>query len=146
MKSLIIMAALAVSSTAFAAEVGVGKNLLGSGVPVVSNPTGVENASVVDNAKVENNILHAPQYMPYHPTAATIWPRVVEVPCTKAADGKLNCAGYNWNSSMGRAEYLFVAPRVVEPTPTEMIVITKTREVPVIREVLIEVPAKKKKE
>lgn len=145
MKSFIIMAALAVNSTAFAAEVGVGKNLLGSGSPVVSNPTGVENASVVDNAKVENNILHAPQYMPYYPTAATIWPRAVEVPCTKVG-ADLKCAGYNWTPSLGRSEYLFVVPKVKESTPTEMIVITNTREVPVIREVLVEVPVKKKKE
>src|SRR5262249_25092646 len=116
-KSIIIMAALTVSSAVFAADVNVGKSVLGSGNPI-GNASGVENATVVDNAKVENNILHAPQYMPYNPTAATIWPRVVEVPCTKEASGDLTCAGYNWSPSLGRGEYLFIAPKVVEaPKP-----------------------------
>jgi hypothetical protein len=144
MKHLIIMAALAVTSTAFAAEVNVGKAVLGSGTP--SNLVGgTENARVVDNAKVENNILHAPQYMPHFPTAATIWPRVVEVPCTKDSKGDLTCAGYNWSPSMGPGEYLFVSPKVVEAVkPT---VVTKTVVVPgPVREVFVEVPVKKKKE
>lgn len=142
MKSLIIMAALAVSSTAFAAEVNVGKAVLGSGTPK-HNTVGVENATVVDNAKLENNILHAPQYMPNYPTAATIWPRAVEVPCVESVTG-LNCAGYNWTPALGRGEYLFVIPKVQKPEPakTEMVVIQKET----VREVLVEVPAKKKKE
>ena len=143
MKNLIIMAVLAVSSTAFAAEVNVGKSTLGSGQPVY-NAKGSENARVVDNAKVENNVLHAPQYMPNYPTAATIWPRVVEVPCVKV-NGKLECQGYNWNPSMGRGEYLFVTPKVLEPVAPvvpEVTFVYKEK----IKEVLIEVPPKKKKE
>jgi hypothetical protein len=142
---MIIMAALAVSTTAFAADVNVGKAVLGSGTPAVKNVGGLENAKVVDSAKVDNNTLHAPQYMPNYPTAATIWPRVVEVPCTKATNGDLNCAGYNWNPSLGRGEYLFVQPKVVEaPKP---VTVTVIKEVPgPVREVLVEVPVKKKKE
>lgn len=144
MKHLIIMAALAVTSTAFAAEVNVGKAVLGSGTP--SNVVGgTENAKVVDNAKVENNILHAPQYMPHFPTAATIWPRVVEVPCTKDSKGDLTCAGYNWSPSMGPGEYLFVSPKVAEPVKP----VIQTVVVPgpvVTKEVFVEVPVKKKKE
>jgi len=146
MKHLIIMAALAVTSTAFAAEVNVGKAVLGSGTPSLSTK-GTENAKVVDNSKVENNILHAPQYMPGLPTAATIWPRVVEVPCTKDSKGDLTCAGYNWSPSMGRGEYLFVSPKVIEPV--KPVVVTNTVTVPGperIREVFVEVPVKKKKE
>jgi hypothetical protein len=139
MRNIIIMAALAVSVTAFAAEVNVGKTVLGSGTPV-SNAKGTENAKIVDNSKVENNVLHAPQYMPYMPTAATIWPRVIEVPCTKAVNGDLNCASYNWSPEMGRAEYLFVTPKVIEPVKPVVVV----KEVPVI--ILKEVPAKKKGE
>jgi hypothetical protein len=146
MKKLIfVMVALAVSATAFAADVNVGKAVLGSGTPSIRNVGGLENATVVDNAKVENNVLHAPQYMPQYPTAATIWPRVVEVPCTKATSGDLNCAGYDWNPAMGRGEYLFVSPKVVEVSKPQ--VVTVIKEVPgPIREVLVEVPVKKKKE
>ncbi len=140
MRNIIIMAALAVSVTAFAAEVNVGKVQLGSGTPV-SNASGFENAKIVDNAKVENNTLHAPQYMPYNPTAATIWPRVVEVPCTKTASGDLNCAGYNWKPEMGRGEYLFVQPKVVEPVKSTVVLVPGP-----VREVFVEVPVKKKKE
>lgn len=147
-KSMFVMVALAVSATAFAADVNVGKAVLGSGTPVV-NANGFEASSVVDNAKVENNILHAPQYMPNYPTAAPIWARVVEVPCTKAANGDLNCAGYNWSPSMGRGEYLFITPKIVEPTKPVIVTNTVIREIKVpgpVREVFVEVPVKKKKE
>ena len=137
---MIVMAALAVSATAMAAEVNVDKAVLGSGTP---GSTGMQNAQVVDNAKVENNVLHAPQYMPNYPTAATIFPRAVEVPCVKNAKGDLDCAGYNWSPSMGRGEYLFVIPKVTEPAKPVVVV----KEVPgPVREVFVEVPAKKKGE
>lgn len=139
-KSMFVMVALAVCATAFAADVNVGKAVLGSGTPMIDS-TGHENAKVVNNAKVENNILHAPQYMPNNPTAATIWPRVVEVPCTKAATGDLNCAGYNWSPTMGRGEYLFVSPKVVEPVKPQVVTVPGP-----VREVFVEVPVKKKKE
>ena len=149
MRNLFIMAALAVSTTAFAAEVNLGKAVLGSGTPVY-NASGVENAVVVDNAKVENNILHVPQYMPNHPTAATIYPRVMEVPCTKDGE-KLKCASYNWTPAMGRGEYLFITPKVTEaPKPMMVpvpVMVPVIKEVPgPVREVFIEVPAKKKGE
>lgn len=145
MKYLIVMAALAVTSTAFAAEVSVKRAALGSGTPALS-VSGVENAIVVDNAKVENNILHAPQYMPNYPTAATIWPRVIEVPCTTDLAGNMSCAGYNWSPSMGPGEYLFVKPKLAPPPQ----IFTERVEVPVpvivTKEVFVEVPVKKKKE
>jgi hypothetical protein len=147
MRNLIIVAALAVSSTAFAAEVNLGKAVLGSGTPLY-NEKGVENAVVVDNAKVENKILHVPQYMPNHPTAATIYPRVVEVPC-KTLNGSVTCNSYNWTPAMGRAEYLFIKPTLVHvasPVAVPMPV-TVIKEVPgPVREIYIEVPAKKKGE
>jgi hypothetical protein len=148
-KLMIIMAALAVS-TAFAAEVNLNKSVLGSGTPEY-NAKGVENALVVDNAKNENNVLHAPQYMPNHPTAATIWPRVIEVPC-KQDGGGLKCANYNWTPALGRGEYLFVTPKLVEPEKvvpivSPPIVVKEIVTVPgPVREVFVEVPAKKKAE
>lgn len=112
MKKLFIMAVLVASSATFAADVNLGRVVNGSGTPGVQ---GVENASVVDNAKVQNDILHTPQYMPGFPTAGTIWPRVIDVPCVREANGDLKCDGYKWTPNLGRGEYLFVTPRVTEP-------------------------------
>lgn len=87
---------------------------------------------------VGDSMFHAPQYLPYQPTAATIWPRVVEVPCVRANDGSLTCDGYHWLPEMGRAEYLFIIPKVKEVPPPKVITVEK--------KVFIEVPVKKKKE
>lgn len=105
MKTLAIFAASLFTATAFAA-VNIDSITNGSGTPGNAFP---ENA-----VEVFNGLMHAPQYMPGYPTAATIWPRVVEVPCTKTAAGDLNCAGYKWTPNLGRGEYLFIVPRVVE--------------------------------
>lgn len=131
-----IFAIIAATSLGVAAEnVSVQNRALGSGTPGVAN---------AEPALIVNDYRHAPQYMPEFPTAATIWPRVVEVPCTKAANGDLACEGYNWSPAMGRGEYLLVQPKVVEaPKPVVREVV---REVPVIKEVIKEVPAKKIKE
>lgn len=60
--------------------------------------SGTEKAEAV----ADFGVWHAPQYMPGFPTAATIWPRVVDVRC---ADN--TCAGYLITPEMGRGEYLF---------------------------------------
>lgn len=67
----------------------------GSGL---QNATGTENADPV----ADFGVWHVPQYLPGYPTAATIWPRVIEVPCVKDV-----CAGYSITPAMGRGEYLF---------------------------------------
>lgn len=112
--------------------------LYGSGTP---GEGGYEQA-----IKIDNDIYHAPQYLPYSPTSATIYPRVIEVPCTlepssEHTNGVLNCEGYHWNPSMGRAEYLFFSPKII------------AKQEPIIKEVQIpgpviykEVPVKKKRE
>ncbi|MGH8822168.1 MAG: hypothetical protein ACREWJ_12860 [Rhodoferax sp.] len=71
---------------------------LGSGL---QNAKGVENASPVGDF----GVWFAPQYLPGWPTAATIWPRVVNVQCTKNI-----CDGYAITPEMGRGEYLFFRP------------------------------------
>lgn len=140
MKKTILMAVLvAASAASLAAEVNIGRVTNGSGTP--GNAVGVENAK-----EVSNNVLHAPQYMPGHPTAATIWPRVIDVPCTKEANGNLKCDGYKWTPNLGRGEYLFVTPRVVEaPAPQAPVVITKEVQVPG-KTVYVEVEKKKIRE
>jgi hypothetical protein len=99
----------------------------GSGTP---GATGPENATLVDN-----NVFHAPQYLPGSPTAASIWPRVVEVPCTNVG-GAIRCDGYVWQPRLGRGEYLFFKPVVATPVQPQVIqsppqIIREIREVEV---------------
>lgn len=100
-KFILMMVAILTMGMATAADVTIQRHEYGSGTP---GTTGVENA-----VPVGNNLYFAPQYMPGFPTAAQIYPRVIDVPCTMAND-VLNCDGYNWLPSMGRAEYLLIKP------------------------------------
>lgn len=128
MKHILAIIAVAACASAIAApEVQIQRNAYGSGTP---GAVGFEKAEVL-----ENDIFHAPQFMSQFPTAATIWPRVVDVPCIRTPSG-LKCEGYNWTPKMGRGEYLFFRPQIVEPTPVEV------RE----RVIVKEVPAKKIKQ
>jgi hypothetical protein len=87
-------------------------------------------------------IYHAPQYLPAYPTAATLWPRVLDVNCTKERNAFV-CDGYNWMPAMGRGEYLFIRPTAkAAPAVVERLVVVPGP----VREVLVEVPAKPKKQ
>jgi hypothetical protein len=130
MNKILIVALLSIAGSAFSQQVTVSREALGSGQPEL---TGVERAT-----KWDNNIYFAPQYMPGHPTAGTIYPRVIDVQCVKSADA-LNCKGYTWLPELGRGEYLMFRPIVVEPPK----VITQIVPGPTI---YVEVPVKKKKE
>lgn len=123
MKKLILSLALMAAAGLAFAQVNVQRNELGSGTP---GTQGVEQADFWSNG-----IYHAPQYMPGYPTAAVIFPRVVEVECKRDVLGGLNCNGYNWTPDMGRAEYLLVKPRIVEPVVPQVITRTIIKEVPV---------------
>lgn len=94
----------------FALDVSILRNEYGSGTPDIQ---GLENATAMGN-----DLYHAPQYLPGHPTAATIWPRVVDVPCIKTIKG-LQCQGYDWQPKLGRAEYLYFRP-LVQEQPTKV--------------------------
>jgi len=129
MKKIIsILALAAMASTAFAQDVSIGRRTLGSGTPGL---VGDEIANRWDGAGVGEAIFQIQQYMPGYPTAATIWPRVVEVPCTTVA-GKQVCNGYDWQPRYGRGEYLFVRPvAMVVPEPKVVIKeVVKVVEVP----------------
>ncbi len=137
MKKLILALALVgLAGSALAQVVNVDRRTLGSGTPGM---TGFELTG-----KWDNNIFHAPQYMPGHPTAATLYPRVVDVECTKTTTG-LNCKGYNWLPEMGRGEYLMIRPVLVEPTPERVRVELVPYPIPGPT-VYKEVPVKKKGE
>jgi hypothetical protein len=123
MKKLVLIAALiGLAGSVMAQQVNVAREAIGSGQPEAK---GVENAT-----KWDNNIFHAPQYMPGYPTAATLYPRVVDVTCTQAGN-RLNCKGYNWMPEMGRGEYLMVRPVIVQ----EPKIVVKE----VVREVIVPV-------
>ena len=130
-----VLAALLVASTglAFAQNVNISREELGSGSPELK---GLENAQ-----RWDNDIFHAPQYMPGFPTAATLWPRIVDVRCDKTATG-LNCDGYHWTPDLGRGEYLMIHPIIREPAPVVTNTTTIIEKVPF----LVEVPVKKKGE
>jgi hypothetical protein len=86
-------------SQASIARIKIERIYLGSGS---QDAAGTENADPV----ADYGVWHVPQYMPGFPTAATIWPRVVDVQC--AEDNA--CAGYLITPAMGRGEYLFFRP------------------------------------
>ena len=139
MKKLILTLALVGLTGSVLAQVNVTREALGSGQP---GAQGYENAT-----RWDNDIFHAPQYMPGYPTAAVLYPRVVDVECVRAVSG-LNCKGYNWLPELGRGEYLMIRPVIKEVPEPKVItkIYTERVEVPVIREVYIEVPVKKKGE
>lgn len=137
MKKSALLVLLALSGTAFAQNVEIQRNTLGSGEP---GKSGYENA-----VPLGNGTYHAPQYLPGSPTSATIYPRVVEVPCIETAAGRLSCEGYRWRPEFGRAEYLLIVPTVRKPVPPPVAVVA-----PIVPEkprvILREVPPKKIKE
>jgi hypothetical protein len=79
---------------------------LGSGTPGFIN---LEPATALGDG-----IYHAPQYLPSNPTAATLWPRVIDVECAKTKMNSYVCDGYNWSPAMGRGEYLYIRPHTKE--------------------------------
>lgn len=94
------IAILAIFATGnVSAEIRIQRNVLGSGI---------QNASITADVATQvgdYGVYHAPQYMPGFPTAATIWPRVVEVKCQNDL-----CEGYENTPALGRGEYLFFKP------------------------------------
>ena len=87
---------------------------LGSGTPKAGQIGGTQLARLVAEGDY-----HVPNYMPGYPTAATIWPRGIEVECVRDAstDG-LVCDGYAVHPSLGRGEYIYIRPLMhAEPPP-----------------------------
>lgn len=141
-KQLVIMA-LAASAAFVQAQslIGIERSALGSGRP---GTQGFEQAvPVLENESFfKNDIFHAPQYMPYYPTAAVIYPRVVDVKCV-IDKNVAKCDSYNWKPDVGRAEYLFFTPVISEPEAPKVVEKIVYVPGPVI---LKEVPIKPKKE
>lgn len=87
------------------------RNQLGTGAPAPVLTVGTETAIYVDDG-----YYHLPQHLSGYPTAAVLWPRVVEVECDKVGD-RLVCDGYHWTPRLGRAEYVMLLPRLRQPPP-----------------------------
>lgn len=86
---------------------------MGSGAPTNAKE---RNATIAQEVG-DYGVYFAPQYMPGYPTAATIWPRVVNVRC----DGDM-CEGYENSPALGRGEYLFFKPiQVVSRTSLSVV-------------------------
>lgn len=121
----LVLAALVVPNFASASEVFVETRQFGSGTP---GPDMVSTSQLVSKGP-DSGVYHSPQYMPGYPTAATIWPRVVDVQCIWVEDLSttnpsnervLVCDGYTWQPKFGRGEYLFIHPTLkVDPKPAE---------------------------
>lgn len=132
MKTPLLACFLAVACTLSSADSAINQRVLGSGSP--SNTGGVENAF-----QVLPGVYHSPQYLPHWPTAATLWPRVIDIEC----EDLKNCPAYNYAVAHGRAEYLFYRPVPVKaPVP----LVNVTCEAPAPRIVLQEVACKGKGE
>ena len=95
------------------ADVRIQRNILGSGI----QNTPITSQSDVATPVGDYGVYHVPQYMPGFPTAATIWPRVVEV------EGQNDlCEGYENTPALGRGEYLFFKPVQVMAAVTAPVV------------------------
>lgn len=129
--SFIILVAACIS-TSSASEYTIERRAFGSGH---SAPPGFKGSNQVYDVTTHNDgIYFTPQYLPGFPTAATIWPRVVDVKCKKIGIDTV-CDGYQWRPEYGRGEYLMFRP-----------VIQKQQPLAKPRIVYVEVPPKKKKQ
>jgi len=120
MKKLLAFSVMAVvAGAAFANPVIIQQKSFGSGTP---GTTGGTTAT----SSLPDGLYYAPQYLPGFPTAATIWPRVVDVNCVKS-DADIKCAGYEWLPELGRGEYLYIRPNVKD-APIKVIPVVKKKK------------------
>jgi hypothetical protein len=104
---LLCLLTLLYISSVRAEDVYVEHHALGSGDP---SAAGYEHGYAMPD-----NLVHVPGYLPGYPTAAIVWPRIVDVAC-RDDGGKVLCNGYNINQyTAGRGEYLFSNPVMVPP-------------------------------
>jgi len=77
---------------------------MGSGVPSGGQTIGYSEATPVSDGLYE-----VPGFLPYDPSAGTVWPRVVDVRCIDKA-GTWYCTGYHIDGVLGRGEDIYVRP------------------------------------
>jgi len=81
---------------------------MGSGVPSIGQSLGYSEAM-----PVADGLYHVPGYMPYQSSAATIWPRVVNVKCDNQ-NGTWYCTGYHIDGVLERGEDIYVRPQFIQ--------------------------------
>jgi hypothetical protein len=135
MKKLLALAIVAMSvGTAFAdPSVLIQQRAYGSGMPSVPGTQGTPVVKETQaSSALPDGLYYVPQYLPGYPTAAVIFPRVIDVSCVRAKAGNVSCEGYNWLPEYGRGEYLLIRPTVKETpiqiTPPVKIVKKKPKE------------------
>lgn len=85
-----------------------------------------------------DGIYHAPQYLAGHPTAGTIWPRVITVGCD-VINQMWVCDSYDWAPSMGRGEYIYIKP-VAKVKPEPHVIVVPGPERVILQEVPVKAP------
>ena len=119
-KLLALIVTCMIAGSAVAGDVQIQNRQYGSGTPGETVPQQATERG--------DGLYFAPQYLPGSPTAATIYPRVVDVKCVRQTDGDALCEGYNWMPEMGRGEYLLIRPVVKElPVVTPPVVSKKKK-------------------
>jgi len=112
--TLTVMMAAAGVAFANAPPILIQEHSFGSGLP---GSTGATQST----SSLPDGLFYAPQYLPGYPTAAIIWPRVIDVNCTTIPTGEVKCDGYNWVPEYGRGEYLLIRPTIVQPIEPKVI-------------------------
>lgn len=120
MKKLLALSVMAVvAGSAFAnPAVIIQSKSFGSGTPGAVGGTKATSS-------LPDGLYYAPQYLPGFPTAATIWPRVIDVNC-KTVGADVSCDGYEWMPDLGRGEYLYIRPHA--PAPIKVIPVIKKKK------------------
>lgn len=125
MKKLLALAVVMLAAGSVSADpiIYIQQRAYGSGTPSVPGTQGTPVAvRTATTSALPDGLYYAPQYLPGYPTAAVIFPRVIEVNCTKTnIGGEVACDGYNWLPEYGRGEYLLIRPVVRELTPIKVV-------------------------
>lgn len=127
MKKLLALAIVAtVSAGAAMADpvIHLQQRAYGSGTPSIPGTQGTPVVVYTQSSTaLPDGLFYVPQYLPGYPTAAVIFPRVIDVNCIQKDGGPVKCEGYNWMPELGRGEYLLVRPNVkVINTPAPKVV------------------------
>jgi hypothetical protein len=136
MKRFLLLALSVISVSAFSQEtltnggmpsgdpsdIMVARVPMGSGTPSVGETSGYDEAT-----PVADGLYHVPGFLPYESSAASMWPRVVNVKC-HSQDGEWYCTGYHIDGVLERGEDVYVRPQFIKVV-TPVVPITVVPEV-----------------
>jgi hypothetical protein len=146
MKRILFLVALAsttLGSSAFAQEsingwmppdsppsIEVANVPMGSGMPG-------QSVGYTEATPVSDGLYQVPGFMPYQSTAASMWPRVVDVTCHNQS-GTWYCNGYHIDGVLERGEDIYVRPQFIQVSSTAAVPMAKpvVPPLPVVHHVL----------